>query len=254
MNTLKHITKEIFYNFSSRKFIIVNDILAFTTIISIVTIILETVTSLNFLHPLFKVVEYVSVVLFSFEYIGRVIAAPKKRDYIFSFFGLVDLISILPTYFGITNLMPLKSARMLRILRFLRVIRLTKISRLGISHTKHTDLEDLSYIYRLNIKIYIITVVTVVIILGSIMYLFEHTQADFANIPKSMFWVLETILGGRISRTIPLTVAGGIVGLVTKFSGLVLLGFLIHIVGNSINHLLLGTKNKQTVEDVVEGK
>jgi len=254
MNIIKKTTKEIFYNYSSKKFIIVNDVLAIATIISIIAIILETVPSLLFLHPVFLIIEYVSVGLFTLEYIGRVIAAPKKRDYVFSFFGLVDIISILPTYFGITNLLPLKSTRMLRILRFLRVIRLTKISRLGISETKHSDMEDLSYIYRLNIKIYIITIITVVVILGSIMYLFEYAQIDFSTIPKSMMWVLETILGGRISRSIPLTLPGEILGLITKFSGLVLLGFLIHIIGNSINHLLLGTKNKQTAEDVLEGK
>ena len=108
----------------------VNDILAAFTILSVISIVLETVPAFVHLKPLFDTVEYTTVAVFTLEYFARMYAAPRKRDYIFGFFGIIDLLAIAPTYLTLANFTFLKTARVLRILRFLRAIRLAKIAEL----------------------------------------------------------------------------------------------------------------------------
>ncbi len=240
LHTFKKFCKKAFYDIDSKTFVVINDFLAIVIIVSIIAIILESVSSFSPYFPILLFIEYVAVIIFSIEYICRVIGSDKKLAYIFSFFGIVDLISILPTFLHLANLSPLKSARALRILRFLRIIRLAKIS-----HIKHLDRpspKDSRAVIKLNTQIYITTLVVTVLILGNLIYIFEIGNVQFSNIPISMLWVFESILGGSISSAIPQTYPGIIIFMIARFMGFVLLGLLVHIVGNIASHLLLGTK------------
>ena len=137
MDTLRVFTHEIFYNFESKRFLVVNNFFALLTLVSILAIILETVHSLAPYQILFETVEYVTVFFFTLEYLGRIIANRKDAlSYMFSFFGLIDLLSIVPSYVGIANLTFLKSARILRVLRLLLFIRLAILARLRKYHLK----------------------------------------------------------------------------------------------------------------------
>jgi voltage-gated potassium channel len=214
-----------------------NNTLAFITILSIIALVLETVPSLVSYHGVFLGVEYAVATIFTAEYIARLITEPKRWHYVFSFYGLVDLAAILPTYLGLGNLTPLKSARAIRILRFLRLLRLLKITRMHGLHT-HTDLDS---VYKLNIQIYLVAVFTSLVMLGSALYLSEQAQPAFASIPAAMLWVTHIILGGGPVAS-PHTGFGMGVELLARFVGLVLFGFLIHIVGSFVNIMLLGTK------------
>lgn len=242
---IRAICYKAFYDYNSKLFVVVNDFLALLTIASIVVLSLETVTSLYLWYPYFQIIEYCIVAFFSLEYIGRIIATRKPASYIFSFFGIIDLVSILPTFFHVANLTPLKTGRMLRILRFLRMIRISKIIRARID-TKQTskresDIENYSSILKLNLEIYLVTLVTLVLLLGSLMYMFEHNNATFANLPISFLWILEHIFEGHSLLFSPITTGGIIVGLLARFVALILLGFLIHISGNVINSFILGS-------------
>lgn len=242
IHTFKKFCRKAFYDSNSKLFVVTNDFLAIVIIVSIVAIILESVSFFSPYFPLLIFIEYIAVIIFSIEYICRIVGSDKKLSYIFSFFGIIDLLSILPTFLHLGNLSPLKSARALRILRFLRIIRLAKISH--IKHLEHPSSKDTKAVIKLNTQIYITTLVVTVLILGNLIYIFEIGNPQFHNIPMSMLWVFESILGGSISSAIPQTYPGIIIFMIARFMGFILLGLLVHIIGNIASHLLLGTKTK----------
>ena len=239
--TLQEKTQDIFYNPESRWFLVVNNTLAILTFASVLVLILETVPSLEIYGTYLTTVEYIAVFFFTLEYVGRIIANKKHTwNYLFSFFGLIDLIAIVPTYLGFTNLTFLKTGRVLRILRLLRMVRLAKVAR--VEKNKLRDIEDYAHLYRLNIWIYFFALLSAIIVFGTVIYVIEGGTDVFATIPLGMVWAAKVLLGG-ISPYIPTTVAGEVVSVLGRFTGLVLFGFLIVIVGNPVRKLLFGTQD-----------
>jgi voltage-gated potassium channel len=242
-----HFCRKAFYDSNSNLFVLVHDFLSVAIILSIIAIILESVSQLSQFNHIFLSVEYIAVALFSLEYIGRIIGSQKKLSYIFSFFGLIDLISILPTLLQLTNLTPLKSLRALRILRFLRMVRLAKVVRF--EHLERHSKDDRAAIIKLNLQIYFWTLVFTVTILGTLMYIFEEGNPRFESIPLSMLWTLENLFDGSISGVTPQSYAGIATFIAARFISYILLGFLIHIIGTLISHVLLGKKTSRPVEE-----
>ena len=198
--------RRAFYESNTKVFIIVNDCLAVVIIVSILAIICESISEFSQYYKIFFRIEYIAILIFSLEYICRIVGSSKKLNYIFSFLGLFDLLAILPTLLHIANLTPLKSVRVLRILRILRVMRAVKIMRL--KRLKKPPKKAMIAIIRFDLQIYFLAVLCAVTILGCFAYIFEHNHPHFENIPLSMLWVLETLLGGAISNTTPQTYAG----------------------------------------------
>ncbi len=235
--------REIFNDVNSRYFLIVNDFFAILTIVSILAIVLETVDSLSKYSGIFLTIEFVTVFFFTLEYIGRIIAAKKPWSYIFSFFGLIDLISIVPTYIGIANLTFLKSARLLRMMRFLRMVRLTKLLRMK---KAHSDIEEHGHdsLFSMTLQIYFLSMLSVILLSATLIWFFEGGRDVFANIPVSMIWSTKVLLGG-VPQAMPNTISGEFVTIFTRFMGLILFSLLISIVGGSIKKLLLGSEDVQ---------
>ncbi|MEA2098418.1 MAG: ion transporter [Patescibacteria group bacterium] len=231
--------RDLFYNPRSKYFFRVNNFFAFLTIISILFIVLETVTSLAVYERMFQIIEYVTVFFFSLEYLGRLFTAPSKIKYITSFFGIVDLVAIIPTFFGLTNLSFLKAARSVRIFRFLRMVRLVKMVRVknGASNMRH-DVD------KLTLQIYLFALFSSILLFGTLIYFVEGTNPAFANIPLGMLWAAKLTLGG-ISQALPETVLGEIIAVGARFVGLLLFGFLIHIVGKFFEKILLGATSEE---------
>jgi voltage-gated potassium channel len=238
---------KVFYDFHDRGFIVVNDILAFFTIASVLAVVFETIPAFAPYHFWIKLVEYVSVVVFSVEYIVRLYAATHPLKYIFSFFGIVDLVSIIPTYLGLGNFAPLKASRMLRVLRFLRLVRFSKIARIEIE-THRKDIEDHAAIYRFNVIIYFFTLVFAVLILGSLMATLEIDHSKLGETTESMLWVFTVLIGAPVTHATPETIGGTFLGILTRFTGLIMLGFLVHIVGDVFQAILFGTPKKKEEE------
>lgn len=216
----------------------VNDFFALLTIISVLGIVIETVPGMQEYDIAFNGIEYIAVAFFTVEYLARLYAAKKKWRYVFSFFGIIDLLSIVPTFLGFVNLTFLKSARVLRILRLLRMLRLAKIARLR--RKPLADAEHDESVYRINIQIYFTALFAAILVLGASIYVIEAQQQSFDSIPAGMMWSAEVILGGGITTTYPETVGGQLLGLVARFIGLVLLGVLIHVVGHTLKRWLFG--------------
>lgn len=237
---MKHVAaffRRAFDQPEARLFTAVNDAMSALTLLSIFGIVMESVARLDTYQWLWQAIEYCTVFFFTLEYIGRIIAAPVKWRYIFSFFGFIDLLSIIPTYFGLTNLTFLKTARAFRILRFLRMARLAKVTRLR--KNRRRDVEEYDHVYRLNLEIYIMALVIVVVVFGSLIHVFEAEQQPFANIPLGMLWAFKVVLGD-VPHAEPTSALGQTILVVTRFAGLVLFGLLISVTGRTLQRMLLG--------------
>lgn len=225
-----------FENPQAPYFTAVNDILAGATVISIFAIILETVPSLFKYHELFLVIEWTTVFLFTVEYLLRVWATQRKRTYVLSAFGIIDLIAILPTFIGIGNLTFLKSARVVRIIRFLRLARLAKLS-----HIRTADAEETFGIFGFNIILYALTLIFAMLILGVALHVLITGDGHYWSIPAGMYWSFSVFLGG-LPAPIPPGTAGTTIFILAKFAGMALFGLLVGVVGKLFNQIILGKK------------
>ena len=230
----KTILERAFETPSDPLFLRVNNFFALLTLVSVIAIVLQTVPGLYSYQPLFTTIEWVTVAFFTFEYFARIYIAPNKIKYIFSFFGLIDLVSILPTYMGLTNLTFLKTARTLRLLRFFRILRLVKVVR---THTNKAN----KTVRGLNMKIYFMTLIVSALLFGTLIYLIESTHQEFTSIPEGMLWALQIILADP-SFARPETVAGESIVLLARFVSFLLFGLLINVVGFIVKKILFGTE------------
>ncbi len=231
--------KRAFIDSKDKLFYWVNDFLAVITIVSILVVVLETVPSLDKYHTWFFVIEWIAVIFFALEYLGRLTVSKPKTKYVFSFFGIIDLVAILPTLLGLGNFTFLKSARVVRIIRLLRMLRLVKISRVP----KGTDPEESLGVFGFNIFIYASVLLFGLLVTGTLIYLVEPALAVFSSIPAGMWWSLQIFMSIG-SVTIPESQGGMIVYVTTKFMGMLLLGLLIGVVGNLFKLVLLDNKGK----------
>lgn len=227
-------SRDIFDLPSHPGFRLINHILAFTTIVSIAIVTLETVESLAPYHYILAVLEYAAVAIFTLEYIARIKLSKHPLRYIFSFFGLIDLIAILPSLLGLTNLTFLKAVRIVRIIRLLRMIRMAKFAEIEKKNGTKSSL------YILNLEIYFISLIGATLLLGSSFYIFE-TQYDARNIPAGMYWALRIFLGG-LTYPEPETLGGTITLMLAQFTSIVLLGMMLTLVGTMIRKMLIGTE------------
>lgn len=236
---MKKLCEEVFHDPNSRLFRVVNDFFALLTLISIFAIVLETVYAFSG-YQIFYIIEYATVFFFTLEYLGRIIASKKPLSYVFSFFGIVDLIAIVPTYLGLANLSFLKSVRILRILRLLRMLRLVKLMR---AHTSAgiTDEEEHTALLRLNVQIYFVTLFAAILLCGAAVWAVESPRPLFENIPQTMLWSTKVLLGG-VSPAPVTTLTGELILVITRFVGLVLFGLLVNVVGGGVKKLLLGVQ------------
>ena len=224
---------------NSSIYFLVSDFLAVATVVSIVAIVLETVPSLAAYAHWFAVVEYTMVFIFTAEYAARIYITKPSRQYIFSFFGVVDLLSILPSFIGVGNFTFLKSARAVRLIRLLRLVRLAKLS-----HSQHRDPEESLSIYTLNILIYISLLLLALLCMGTLMYIAEEQAGMIMSIPAGMWWSFKVFMGG-IPVDAPVTAFGAGLYVFARFLGYLLLGVLIGVVGN-IFRALLFTSSKSS--------
>lgn len=157
---------------------------------SVAVVSLESVVELrrNYL-PLFMTLEWGFTIVFTLEYILRIYSSPKPIKYISSFFGIVDLLSIIPTYLSLFILgsQYFLVIRVLRLLRVARIFKLTRFINEGqvLSRALKASLT--------KILVFLGVVLTVVVIVGSIMYIIEGAKSGFTSIPTSIYWTIVTL-------------------------------------------------------------
>lgn len=167
------------------------DLLLIASIVfSVIAVMLGTVNNIssNYLQFL-ENVEWFFTILFSIEYILRIICINKPIKYIFSFYGIVDFLSIVPSYLsyvvsGSQSFLVIRSFRLLRIFRILKLVQyVTQINILlkAVSSSRQ------------KITVFLFFISTVVVIFGSFMYLVEGPPNGFTSIPRSIYWAIVTM-------------------------------------------------------------
>lgn len=159
-------------------------------LLSVGVVTLDSVTSIQARWgQAFDVLEWVFTAAFTLEYVLRLMCVRRPLAYALSFFGLIDLLSILPTYFAL--LMPEASALMdVRILRLLRIFRILK---LGSYVAEYTALAMALRASRRKIMVFLTFVMMVVLIMGTVMYVVEGSANGFTSIPTAMYWAVTTM-------------------------------------------------------------
>lgn len=184
---------------------------------SVLVVMLESVESLRRDHRgLFRAAEWVFTILFTIEYAVRVAVVRRKRRYIFSFFGVVDLLAILPTYIALlfTGTQYLMVIRILRLLRMFRVLKMAR--HFGQANVLMNALRS----SRPKIAVFLFAVLTLVTIESTIMYLIEGANnPGFSSIPQSIYWGIVTITTVGYGDVAPLTVAGKVLASVIMLTG-----------------------------------
>ena len=158
-------------------------------VLSTIAVMLETVPQFSRYASLFFTLEWIFTILFTIEYILRILVVNRKGRYIFSFLGIVDLLSILPTYLGLifSGAQVLLVIRVIRLFRVFRILKLTQF--VGAGHTLRIALVA----SRHKISVFLMTVIMSVIISGTLMYLVEGEENGFTSIPVSIYWAIVTM-------------------------------------------------------------
>ncbi len=186
-------------------------------IVSVVVVMLETVDSVEDRYgvPL-RYGEWGFTLLFTIEYVLRLISVRRPLRYAVSFYGLVDLLSILPTYLSILFpatrfLLVLRALRMLRVFRVLKLARFLREGDLIVQALKAS---------RVKISVFIFTVMTMVLIIGSIMYVVEGTTNEsFDSIPRAIYWAIVTLTTVGYGDIAPQTALGQFLAAVVMILG-----------------------------------
>lgn len=182
------------------------DILLLIAILtSVLAVILESVDSINRqYHTLLVVVEWVFTVVFTIEYILRLICVQRPVRYARSFFGIVDLLAILPTYASV--LIP--GSQELLVIRALRLLRVFRIFKLGRYMGEADALAEGIKNSRAKITVFLTTVLVSVTIMGALMHLVEGTAGGFDSIPDGIYWAIVTMTTVGFGDITPVTGLG----------------------------------------------
>jgi voltage-gated potassium channel len=159
-------------------------------LLSVVAVMLESVKTIEQSYgSLLRTLEWLLTILFTIEYILRLLCVTRPLQYATSFFGLVDLLAILPTYLSLL----LPGSHYLLVIRTLRLLRVFRVLKLVQYVSEAHLLKQALYASRRKIAVFLFTVLTLVIIIGALMYVIEGEAGGFTSIPRSMYWAIVTL-------------------------------------------------------------
>jgi voltage-gated potassium channel len=204
--------------------------------LSVLTLMLESVKELRTAHVgMFLALEWFFTTVFTIEYLIRIGVVRNRLNYALSFFGVVDLLSILPSYIGL--LVPdahyLMGLRILRLMRLFRILKLTE--HIGEANVLMNALGA----SRRKITVFLLTVMSLVLVEGTIMYVLEKdANPDFSNIPQAIYWAIVTITTVGYGDVAPVTLLGKIMASIIMLTGFAIIavptGIVTHEIGREM--------------------
>ncbi len=172
---------------------------------SVVAVTLESVASLEENYgPALRAIEWAFTLLFTAEYVLRLLSVGRPLRYAWSFFGIVDLLAILPTYLSLV----ISGTQSLAVIRALRLLRIFRVLKLGHYVGAERLLGAAIRASARKIIVFLGAVLTLVLIIGSSMYLIEGEENGFINIPQSIYWAIVTMTTVGYGDIAPQTVLG----------------------------------------------
>lgn len=218
-------------------------ILLWMIIFSVTVVVLESVSPLReTYHNFFITTEWIFTIAFTLEYLLRIYTSPKPVKYITSFFGIIDLLAILPTFLGLifdqyTFLLTIRALRLLRMFRVFKLGRYVKEAAIlarALQQSIH------------KIIVFFGAILTLVLILGSMLYLTEGEENGFTSIPQSIYWAIVTITTVGYGDIAPVTVLGKVLASIAMLTGYSIIavptGIISVEIGRAVNS---GKKNRK---------
>lgn len=250
---------------------------------SCITLALESVPDLALRHArFFDVSEAVTVVFFTVDALANILSAPRPLRYVLSFWGVIDILSVVPSYLMLVNLTAVRSARIIRLLRVARALRVLKLARSAADEAEGVEDREQNPILA-NLKIYAIIFFAVFMISSTSMYFVEgmlyapdamaagQMEVDaatpagqiperfmpsdpisgnpipedkrfFTSIPAAMWWCMVTMTTTGYGDMFPVTVGGRLIASFTMLCGLILFAILLNIINKTMMVLFFGDK------------
>tara|TARA_B110001450_G_scaffold43950_1_gene40516 strand:+ start:642 stop:1472 length:831 start_codon:yes stop_codon:yes gene_type:complete len=207
---------EVIYEADTKEGKLFDVILLIAILASIVLVMLESVNSINSSYGfLLNIFEWIITILFSFEYVLRIISIKKPLKYMFSFYGIIDFFSTIPKYLSLIFIGSHHFAA-LRALRLLRVFRILKLTRfIGASNKLLIALKA----SRAKIAVFLFFILILCVILGAIMYMIEGEENGFTSIPKSIYWAIVTMTTVGYGDIAPQTAFGQFIASIIMILG-----------------------------------
>ena len=224
-------------------------ILLLAIIISVIAVMLDSDKEIHKQYGgLLLIAEWFFTLLFTIEYILRIYCSTDKRKYSLSFMGIIDLLSIIPTYLIIfyAPIVALIDIRVLRLIRIFRIFKLSPYLRSG--HTMQIALRS----SRPKIIVFILSVSLVVIILGTLMYIVEGQQNGFDNIPKSIYWAVVTLTTVGYGDVVPITTLGKTVAVFIMLLGYAIIAVPTGIVSSEMSKNRNDKEQLENQEEILE--
>ena len=186
-------------------------------VVSILLTIFDSLINHHVGSTIMVVLEYVLTIFFTAEYLARLYCSPNPRAYALSFFGIIDLLSILPMYLGFF----LHGARFMIVLRSIRLIRIFRIFKLFSFLNEGYLLLDAIMASMRKILVFFLFVVIMVICIGTIMYMVESNTpgSPFTDIPTSIYWAIVTMTTVGYGDITPITPLGRFLSSVVMLLG-----------------------------------
>lgn len=191
-------------------------ILLWVILASVLVVFLESIQKLKAEYGYtFYVLEWIFTILFSIEYIFRLVSVNKPFTYALGFYGIVDLLAILPTYLSlfIPGSQYLLVIRVLRLLRVFRIFKLTHFLKQADLLTKALTAS------REKIAVFLLTVLSIVVLMGTLMYVLEGPRNGFTSIPKSIYWAIVTLTTVGYGDLSPQTPLGQLLASIVMITG-----------------------------------
>ena len=195
---------------------IFDKIIVAAIVVSVIVVIADSVQPWHSRYPLgFEIAEWLFTLLFTVEYIARLASVDRPLRYARSFFGVVDLLAVLPTYLAlfVPELHALIDVRILRLLRIFRIFRLTEYV------TEYQVMGEALMASRRKILVFLSAVLMVALVLGTLLYVVEGPQHGFNDIPTAVYWAITTITTVGFGDITPKTDIGRLIASVMMLIG-----------------------------------
>jgi voltage-gated potassium channel len=180
-------------------------VLLWAVILSVLVVMIESVADIRRDHgEALRAVEWAFTGLFTVEYVLRLLAVRRPLRYATSFFGIVDLLAILPTF--ISLLVP--GAQALLVVRIARLLRVFRILKLASFLYEADVLRRALAASRAKVTVFLGAVIAIVVVTGTLMYLIEYENPGFDNIPRSIYWAIVTLTTVGFGDITPKTPVG----------------------------------------------
>ena len=238
---LKQRLHEIIYEADTRAGKLFDVILLIAILASILFVMLESIQSIDKAYGSYlDIAEWVITILFSLEYVLRIITVKIPWKYIFSFYGIIDLLSTIPKYVSLI-LIDSHNLAVLRALRLLRIFRILKITRyIGASNRLLIALKS----SRAKISVFLLFVFILCIILGTIMYMIEGAENGFTSIPRSVYWAIVTLTTVGYGDIAPVTALGQLIASAIMILGYAIIAIPTGIVGSEMMNANIHTNTQ----------